>query len=237
MNVKTTLVVQCFPSLLSLMTASCLSAAPIELPYKAFYDLRSQEFHAREAAESELLAWGRTQHEPAMVELLRQSRVADDPEVRERCMNILRELVTDEYLREGEEGYLGIGMGNVPGPKNIPGQAAPCMAVRINLVVRNSAADKAGLKQNDLIVGLDDKFWHDGSAAQALTAQIRSKKPTMKATFKVLRDEKLIVITAVLGRLPESVKNGQSLSIPEAAERAEKEAYFRRWLNQRQPRE
>ena len=35
--------------------------------------------------------------------------MADDPEVRERCLAILRDLVNDEYLKDGE-GYIGIRM-------------------------------------------------------------------------------------------------------------------------------
>lgn len=216
-----------------LIASSCLEA--VELPGKAFSELRSQEFQAREAAEAELLAWGRLQPQAAMTELLKQSRIADDPEVRERCLNVLRDLVTDEYMKDGE-GCLGITMAAQNELANIPGDPKPCGAVRINDVADESAAERAGLKPNDLIVGLDGERWYEGAAAPAFTAKIRLKKPKTKVVLQVLRDGNLISVEAILGKLPTAVKNQQSRNF-EASERADKEAFFRQWLSQKKSAE
>ena len=71
----------------------------VELPSQPFLDLRAEEFRKRESAQAQLLTWAREQREPAIDELLLQSRIADDPEVRERCLGVLRDLVGDEYLK------------------------------------------------------------------------------------------------------------------------------------------
>ncbi len=209
------------------------SARALEIPTKVFADLVSLEFRKRETAELELLAWGRQQPEPAMVELLRQSRLAADPEARERCLNVLRDLVTDEYLRDGD-GYIGISMQN--DSANVPGDPRPCSVIRVTNVVADSAGQRAGLKQNDLIAGLDGQFWHEELAADPFAAKIKSMKPGKKVKLSVLRDGKLISMDVVLGKRPPSLNgvflNGQNFD-PEAIERADREAYFRRWLSQR----
>ena len=210
-----------------------LPADAVDIPAKAYAALKSQEFREREAAELELLAWGRQQPEPAMTELLRQSRIADDPEVRERCLSVLRDLVTDEYLKDGD-GYIGISMQNDTAV--VPGDPDPCSVIRVTNVVADSAGLRAGLKMNDLIAGLNGQFWHEGPAAEPFAAKIREMKPGTKVTLKLLRDGKLVTLEVVLGKRPPSLnnlfQNGPNFD-PEAIERADREAYFRRWLSQR----
>jgi hypothetical protein len=214
--------------------AACLSlASAIELPAKSIQGLGSQEFRERERAESDLLEWGRQRPDSAMTELLRQSRVADDPEVRDRCLNVLRDLVMDEYLKDGD-GYIGITMQNEIA--NVPGQAMPCSVIRVTQVVADSAAQKADLRINDLIAGLDGKYWHEGLATTPFAEVIRLKKPKSKVALKVLRKGELIDLVVILGKRPPSLNNlffnGERVDA-EAAERADKEAYFRLWLSQR----
>ena len=84
--------------------ASASVSWSLELPAEPFSNLGSEEFRKRESAQAELLAWARERPEVAMDELFRQSRVADNPEVRERCLAVLRELVNDEY----SEGWRGL---------------------------------------------------------------------------------------------------------------------------------
>ena len=200
---------------------------------KPFADLQSKEFKVREAAQLELLCWARQHQEPAMAELFIQSRVADDPEVRERCLSVLRDLVTDEYMKTGE-GYVGIMMRDMV--TKVPGDPKPRSVINVMQVLADSAAQRAGLQVNDLIAGLDDLVWHDGLASLPFSEKIRSKKPDSKATLKVLRDGKLIDLVVTLRRRPPIPNNlffnDQSFD-PDAIEQADKEAYFRRWLSQK----
>ncbi len=215
------------------MVTSSFPACGFELPQKPFADLQSKEFSIREAAQLELLSWARQRPEPGMSELFLQSRVADDPEVRERCLNVLRELVADEYMKDGE-GYVGIMMRDMVA--NIPGDPKPRSVINVMQVLADSAAQRAGLQANDLIAGLDDLVWHDGLASLPFSEMIRSKKPENKVTLHVLRDGKLIDLAVILKRRPPIPNNlflnDQTLD-PNAIERADKEAYFRRWLSQK----
>lgn len=219
-----------FPLKCSCMLAvMILPVQGVELPPKALSGLDSQQFREREIAQVELLDWARAQPLPAMDELLRQSRMAGDPEVRERCLGVLRALVTDEYLKEGE-GYLGISLRDEI--SDVPGESKPRGVIRVMMVQADTPAELAGIRQNDLIVGINGEVWQD----VLFRANVRMMKPNMKVDIKILRDGGLIDLKVTLGRRPLiadiAIFPGQTFD-SEATERAAKEAYFRRWLSQR----
>ncbi len=209
----------------------------LEIPANALEGLRAEEFRTRELAQTRLLAWARERPQAAMDELFRVSRTADDPEVRERCLAVLRELVNDEYLKEGE-GYIGIRMQDEVA--NVPGDLKPRNVIRVVQVVADSAAHEAGVQLNDLIAGLDDKVWHGEAASLPFSNRIRQFKPGNRVTLRILRNGELIDLTVKLGRRPLIADNPflderqQDLA---AAERAARDAYFRRWLERRKPKD
>lgn len=208
----------------------CWPAWALELPLKLLSDLSSPEFRVRETAEAALLGWSREKPEAAMNELLRQSRKASDPEVRERCLNVLKELVKEEYLKEGE-GFIGISMMNEV--SNVPGDPKPRQVIRVSQIVKGTAAEKAGLQLNDLIVGLDGMSWYEGPAAEAFSERIKSKKPGTKVVLEVVRDQKINKLDLILGKRPinaDFLMMGALRFDGAAAEKEAQENYFRRWL-------
>lgn len=216
--------------------ASTLLSFSLELPSEPFLNLGAEVFRERESAQAELLAWARDQREPAIEELFRQSRVADNPEVRERCLGVLRELVNDEFLKDGE-GYIGIRMQDEL--TNVPGDPKPRAVIRVMQVVPDSAGHQAGLQFNDLITGMGDHVWYEGPATLSFGEKIRQLKPETKVMLKVLRNGELIDIEVKLGRRPIFADNPifeQRQEDVDAAERAAKEAYFNRWMERRKSR-
>lgn len=215
------------------LLGSSISGWSFELPSKAFANLGSREFRAREIAQADVLAWSRRQPEIAITELFRLSQKAEDPEVRQRCMNILRDLVMDEYSREGE-GFIGIAMKDEIA--NVPGDAKPHRVIRVTQVRRDTPARQAGIQLNDLIIGLNGQVWHDEDASLPFRKKIRTMKPNTIVALKILRDGELLDHKVTLARRPVLAEmpffNGQNFD-PEASERAAKDAYFRKWLSQR----
>ena len=69
--------------------------------------------------------------------------------------------------------------------------------LKITDVTEKSAADKAGLKEDDIITKVDDKKVDD---PDDLTKVIRSHKPGDKVTITYLRDKKEQKVTAELGK-------------------------------------
>ena len=205
-------------------------AGALDLPAEPLLNLTSEEFHKRESAQADLLAWARAHPEPAMDALFRHSREAADPEVRERCLDVLRELVNDEYLKEGE-GYLGIRMQDELA--NLPGDPKPRAVIRVIQVVADTAAQHAGIQPNDLIAGLGGLDWPERGASPLFMGKIRQLKPNSKVTLKVSRNGKLMEVEVTLGRRPfiadPMLLDERPVDL-EAAERAAKETYFRRWL-------
>jgi C-terminal processing protease CtpA/Prc len=215
------------------MLRSSILGLSLELPTKTLVDLSSSEFHKREAAQSELLVWSRRQHEPAMEELFSQSQAAVDPEVRQRCLNVLRELVMDEYSKEGE-GFIGIAMKDEI--SDVPNDPKARKVIRVTEVRQNTPARRAGILMNDLIVGFDGEVWYDKDALLPFREKIRAMKPNTKIVLKIIRDGKVLDCNVTLARRPLLADmpffNGQNFD-PDADERAAKEAYFRRWLSQK----
>lgn len=69
--------------------------------------------------------------------------------------------------------------------------------VRLQAVTRGSGAEKAGLKEGDVITKIDDTKIED---PDDLTATIRKHKPGDKVTIAYLRDKKEQKVTAELGK-------------------------------------
>ena len=218
------------------LAASATVSRAAELPAGPLANLRSEEFRKRESAQAELLAWARQQPEGVMDELLRHSREEEEPEVRERCLAVLKELVNDEYRKDGE-GFIGIQM--LDELANVPGDPKPRGAVRIIIVVPDSAAQQAGLQPNDLIVGMGDQVWHELGASLDFRERIRQLKPNTRITLKILRNGNPMDIEVKLGRRPfaaDMLFFDERQFDAEAAERTAKDAYFRRWLERHKPR-
>ncbi|MCX6846020.1 MAG: PDZ domain-containing protein [Verrucomicrobia bacterium] len=201
------------------------------IPKSFLKALESEDFKARESAQSDVLSWARKNPKAALAELLRLSADASspNPEVRERCMQVLRQLATDDFAKEGD-GYLGVRMNDrmVRMPENQPDR----WAVVVIEVVADSAAAKCGLKAGDAIVGLDGQTWEQ-EASKPFSEQIRKRKPGIRVNLRVLRDGALEDLRVELGRRPadaDQLMPGMDLEEQKALEQRAKDAHFQRWL-------
>ena len=230
-------VLACHGMSVALWLATLPACVGLEIPAKPLAELASEDFRTREEAQAAILAWAR-QHPAGAIDLLYdRSLHADDPEVRERCLAVLRELVNDQYLREGE-GYIGIRM--LEEVAVVPGDAKPRGVIRVTQVMPDSAAAKAGLRVNDLSAGIEDKIWRNAPAMRPFSEAVRQYKPGSRVRLKVVREGALIEVPVVLGRRPVFADNpflDERQVDLEAAEKAAREGYFQRWLEQRKARD
>lgn len=209
----------------------------LELPQVPLSNLQSLRFKEREAAQADLLVWSRKQPGQAIEELFLQSRAAADPEVRERCLAIVRELVMDEYLKEGE-GYVGIAMGD--DRMLVPGDPERRSVVIVTMVQNDSPAQRAGLQLNDAIVELNGQAWRGIDASAAFREVILGTKPGSAVKLRVMRNEALLDLDVTLARKPAGLDNlffNRGPEQAEAIELAAREAYFQHWLSRRPPPE
>ena len=231
------------------MLAWPLQAATIELPPATMQGLQAEEFTAREQAQAELLAWARQRPDDTPELLYQQSRTAADPERRQRCLGVLRELVSDEYLRNGV-GYVGFRMNPNTEAVKVPGEDQPRFAIRVLQVEPDTPGHKAGLLGGDLLLGVDDTIWHQEDTSAVVSEKIKALRAGTKVTLKLFRDGKLVDMPLVLARRPAAADLlqfqfqfggfGGGQITPEAlaaAERAAKEEYFRHWLAARKAKD
>lgn len=101
---------------------------------------------------------------------------------------------------EVERGYLGISYEELT-PETAPtfGLDKDTKGVAIAQVIKDSAAEKAGLKRYDVIVELDGKSVEDGNEFLNRVAML---KPGTKVSIVVLRDGKRKTLTAELEKRP-----------------------------------
>ena len=214
--------------------AICFAA---EIPPGPLADLESEDFRTREQAQAKILEWGRGEPAAAMDLLYEKSIHAAEPEVRERCLAVLRELVGDEYSKEGE-GFIGVRMQEETAM--VPGDPERRGVIRVTFVMPSSPAEAAGLKINDLIAGIEGKVWHEMPVLMPFSDEVRKFKPGSTVKLSVIRENKLLEIPVTLMRRPLIADNpflqDQGVDI-EAAEAAAREAYFKRWLERRRIRE
>lgn len=86
-----------------------------------------------------------------------------------------------------KRAVLGIRMGNVDKKFADEMKLSSVSGVYINEVLKGTAADKAGLKENDVIVAIDGQKITDGASVQA---KVNGYHPGDKATITYIRDGK-----------------------------------------------
>lgn len=210
------------------------AAAGRALPDGTLERLASEEFREREAGQLELLAWARTSPAKTVDELYELTRVHENPEVRRRCMEVLRELVFDEYLREGGPGYIGIRM--MEEQVAVPGDDGLRVGIRVTEVVDETPAEEAGLVQGDLIVGIDDRVWREQGMVFEFGDEIKRLKAGTRIVLKLLKNGAVVELPLTLGRRPPgALERFPMMTAEELAEadRAAKERYFREWMDRR----
>lgn len=229
------LIAGCFrPVAAALCLIAHIQAA--QIPARPLADLESEDFRTREQAQAGILEWARKAPDAAIEALYNHAVESNEPEVRERCLAVLRELVGDEYSRDGE-GFIGVQMQDELA--HVPGDVKARAVVRVSFVMPKSPAEKAGLKNNDLIVAVEDKIWYQAPVIQSFSDEIKKHKPGTRIRLKILRDGKLMEVPVVLARRPLEADNPFLDRRPfnmEAAEAEAREAFFQRWLKDRRAR-
>ncbi|RYD45876.1 MAG: PDZ domain-containing protein [Verrucomicrobiaceae bacterium] len=207
-----------------------LPAGAVGLPTAPLLKLASEQFSERESGEKELLEWSRERPEQAKSLLFKHLQETKDPEVRERCTSVLRDLVIADYFKNAQ-GYIGISL--MDDVANVPGLPKPKAVVRVSLVERGSAGEKAGIRPNDLIL----KLGKDGGAVAQNTPRfqeaIRKLKPGQAVKLTVLRGAEIIELQVILGRrllAPAGMMPNEQNLDREALDRAATEEHFRLWL-------
>jgi len=122
--------------------------------------------------------------------------------------------VMQDLIEHGEvvRGYLGVYIDNLDPELSEALKIDDNEGAVVTEVIEGTPAEKAGLKQYDVIVGVDG---HKVAGRQALTNIVASYKPGKKVRLKVIRDGEAEFITVSLERRPESASAKSTPSQPE----------------------
>lgn len=168
--------------------------------------LCSRDFAAREAADAQLRKLGL-----ASVEALSQAfKDHDDLETRLRIQQIAEFLYFWDKII-GKNGFLGIQHQDAAAlfpaqqPRD-PRLKADHALFYIRRVIEGTAADKAGLREGDLIISVDGKTVPAGpdlaKNAQNFADLIRTKLPGTVLTFELWRGEQIETLPIEIGHRP-----------------------------------
>jgi hypothetical protein len=210
---------------LLLAVSSLMGKEP--LPGDLLRGLASEDFSERENSQAELLEWSKKNLKSATSGLLKLSDSDEDPEVRKRCMVLLRELSEADYLSDGQ-GYIGIVMAEEMLEAGEEGIAP--MGIRVLAVMPGTPAEKADLRVGDMIIALDDKGWKGIDAVTRFSRAIADKKPLVEVKLTVRRGEgEPFGVTLKLGKKPIDDLRAAGGDLQRIQELA-RERHFKEWL-------
>lgn len=190
------------------MAADGPSAAPTTAPAAdpsldtLVVQLGDPSYRKREAAAEALTDAGPSAYTP----MRRAFRADPNYETRRRIYEVARRVFFTQKLGP-PPAFLGIqlmqGAPQVELRPLYPSAAEDDFCVPIDAVINGTAADAAGLKQDDLIVALNGKPLKARSADNpALTEWISRQRPGTRCELDVIRKNKRLTVTVRLGTRP-----------------------------------
>jgi C-terminal processing protease CtpA/Prc len=181
--------------------AALAPAAVADECARLFRRLGDDHWKVREEASNRLRVLGKAAL-PSMAAEYRRTR---DPEVRCRLQEVCRELYWQSFA-----GFLGISMQAAPRIEAVTG------GVLISEVLPGTAAQKAGLQREDIIVefnGQDMRGIRTQEDLQVFSRAVQSRGAGIPTRIVVLREGERRVVTASLGQLPEDQRRTRMESL------------------------
>ncbi|MFD2255295.1 PDZ domain-containing protein [Luteolibacter algae] len=199
-----------------------------EVPKDILLGLSDEEFRIRENAERKLAAWLDTEKTPALKAVKALADGSDDPEVRNRCLTVLKMMSDRSYLRSGS-GYLGIQL--TEQRFKLAEDDEKRVVIRVLFVVPQSPADQFGLLPGDLILELNRRKWDQEGASENFRELIAARNPLEEVSLLVQRgNDKPHEIKIRLGKRPEFEGDFEMSLKPEIRDKMAKERFFEAWL-------
>ncbi len=168
--------------------------------------LGSPEFTRREQATTRLMEIGA----PAFARLRVAYHRSDDLEVLLRIEKIVREGYMTRHVF-ARFGFLGIRRRSGPGPTHgdDPRIRKGHTGIVIETVLEDTAAARAGLQPDDVIIAMDASHFHGDAilAFRSFAKGIRESGAGARVSFTVLRPDETKQIDAVLGPAPRESRN------------------------------
>jgi hypothetical protein len=199
------------------------------VPKDLLEGLSSEEFKQRELSQVEIEKWVAEKGSAGVAAIYQIYVGADDPEVRNRCLRVLRIQSEKDYMNDGQ-GYLGVTLAEEE--LEVAGEEKPRIGIRITFVMPRSQAEIAGIKAGDIIASMDGKKWHAQGAINELIETVASYKPLRKVVFEIKRqgEDKLTEVPVILGKRPVDDLKQMYYNQLDDLEKKSREKHFEEWL-------
>jgi predicted metalloprotease with PDZ domain len=199
------------------------------VPKELLEGLSSEEFKRREVSQVEIEKWVAEKGSAGVAAIYQLYVGADDPEVRNRCLRVLRIQSEKDYMNDGK-GYLGVTLDEEE--LEVAGEEKPRIGIRITFVMPGSQAEIAGVKAGDIIASMDGKKWHARGAINELIETVASYKPLRKVVFEIKRqgEDKLLEVPVILGKRPVDDLKQMYYNQLDDLEKKAREKHFEEWL-------
>ena len=135
-----------------------------------------------------------------------------DPEIHMRARNILLQIVPGLGTSNGR-GYVGVEL-HLHAYFDVKGDLR--FAVRVNKVMPGTPASAAGLKEGDLVTGLDTLDLNNPDGDRRFMSYVAGKGPDKQIVLRLERDGKNVQQPLVLARRPILFNNVRPSRDPEA---------------------
>lgn len=200
-----------------------------QVPKQLLDGLSSEQFEIRETSETELQKWINQQGLPGIKAICKVQQESNDPEVRFRCLRVLRSQSDKDYLKDGQ-GYLGVQLWEEM--LDLPGDKKPRVCLRITYVIPGSQAEIAGIKVGDMITSMDGSKWYERGAIEQLIQTVASYNPLKKVVFEIKRAgaDELIEVPVILGKRPVKDLRAMYESDLQKLEKEARDRHFDEWL-------
>lgn len=177
--------------------------------------LSSEAFKERTKAQLELSRWALEHPEISQSWLFREFEATEDPEIRLRLREIMKEVVVAEHQKDGP-GFVGISMMDIE--VMVPGDDGPeaRSGVSVSRVQADSPASRAGLQTGDVVVSVDKLRWINQPAMAGFQEAIMKHKPGDVVELGVLRGAELKKVPVTLAARPmglPEVAKGQGIQL------------------------
>jgi len=209
--------------------------------------MNSDEFDVRSKAYAELKVWAKKNLESSPEQLYKLWNGSRQPEAKSRCYVLMKETAIQRKFGKGK-GFIGIRMQEIaimdPADKGQE-KKEKLAGIQITFVMVDTPGEKAGLKINDTILGVDTlKFGKakippanaqfgfkqvDFGIVTRFGEYIKSKQPDDTVTLHILRGIKEMEVKVTLMKRPASADVGV-FGGGEANPQDEKDLFFKTWL-------
>lgn len=196
-------------------------------PRELVEGLGAEHFKERESSQKLLFEWANKEGETPAPALFKLSRTSEDPEIQQRCLDVLKSLSDQDYFTHGN-GFLGITM--MSQHVKIPDHDNPQPGIRITKVIEDSPADNSGLQSDDVIIALGGEPFKGDVPHEKFRDAIAAMKPLDEVALKVKKaNGDIEVVKVVLTRHPGNDLPGLTLNMHLLDQRA-RQQHFEMWL-------